>query len=390
MLTGLRLASAATALAVAACAPVPVDSEGSLDQQAPVEIAAPDPALPTGPSSTLLETPEAAAKFLNRASFGASMAEVNALVGRDAADWLTEQFAVPAKDYTPEVEIAEAQGKGFKPHTSVFWDKAINGADQLRQRMVFALSQIVVAADESTNDSFQVAFYIDVLQKHAFGNYRELLEDVTYTPHMGLYLTYLKNRAGDPATGRIPDENYAREIMQLFTIGLVELNLDGSPKLDGDGQLIETYDNDDISGLARVFTGLSYPNRWANPGPDLIGARDFMVVYPQNHSTLEKSFLGFTIPANTPGEMSIDMALDRLFSHPNVAPFISKQLIQRFTASSPAPDYIERVATAFEAGLFKADNGTVFGTGQRGDLKATIAAVLLDKSLYQESEQKPP
>ncbi len=266
---------------------------------------------------------------------------------------------------------------------TLYWDHIVGADDQLRQRMAFALSQILVYSDAADSDQPMRAHYQDILIRNAFGNYRELLEEVTYSSAMGEWLTYRGNRKGDPRRGRMPDENYAREILQLFSIGLIELNLDGTPRLDAQGQQIETYTNADIEGLARVFTGLSWAGGEFFREPQ-DGNIQPMEMYPEQHSELEKAFLGTTIPAGTSGEESIDRALDTIFNHPNVAPFISRQLIQRFTQSDPSPQYIENVARAFEAGSFTAQGGRQFGNGQRGDLQATLAAVLLEPTIFAE------
>lgn len=318
------------------------------------------------------------------------MTDINALVSRDATQWLQSEFSKPATGYLNPLlqRVANGEDLPFAAASPMFWDAMIAGDDQLRQRMVFALSQILVVSDADL-PTLTSAHYMDILTRNAFGNYRDLLEEVTYSPAMGIYLTYLYNRKGDPRTGRMPDENYARELMQLFAIGLVELNMDGTIKTNGTGQAIETYDNEDIVGLAKVFTGFA-------PKGDTFWEKDDdawyvpMQMYDEQHSELEKTFLGLTIPAETGGEDSVDQALDHIFNHPNVAPFISRQLIQRFTASSPAPAYVERVATAFEAGRYQADNGAVFGAGERGDLRATLAAVLLDETVIGENAGTNP
>lgn len=277
-----------------------------------------------------------------------------------------------------------------------FWTNAIAGSDQVRQRMAFALSQIMVISNSGgellADTPPAVGYYQDILTSHALGNYRDLLGAVTYSPAMGYYLTYLGNRKGDPTTGRVPDENYAREIMQLFTIGLVELNMDGTEKTDANGNAIETYTNDDITGLARVFTGLAVEcfdfdeTVSCDDVSEQESGEEFedtlytspMKMFESQHSTLEKSFLGTTIPAGTGGTESITMALDTIFNHPNVPPFVSRQLIQRFVTSHPSPAYIERVAMAFAAGSYTLPSGSVVGDGRRGDLQATIAAILFD------------
>jgi uncharacterized protein (DUF1800 family) len=223
---------------------------------------------------------------------------------------------------------------------------------------------------------------MDVLDRNAFGNYRTLIEDVTYSPSMAQFLTYLNNRNEDPSINRVPDENYARELMQLFTIGLVELNRDGTTRLDGAGQPIETYDNADITGLAKVFTGLSWDDGEFGgrfPSSDRpVAAYSPLAIFPEHHSTSEKSFLNVSIPANTDAATSIDRALDALFTHPNAAPFLARQLIQRFVTSNPSPAYVSHVAAAFETGWFRLPDGSTVGGQVRGDLTATLAAVLFD------------
>jgi uncharacterized protein (DUF1800 family) len=268
-----------------------------------------------------------------------------------------------------------------------FWRQAVLAPDQLRQRVAFALSQITVisAADTALADSpHTISSYLDVLADNAFGNYRDILQAVSTHPAMGQYLTALRNR-GDG--GRTPDENYAREVMQLFSIGLFELNMDGTMR-QVNGAPVETYDMDDIRGLARVFTGWS----WGNQGtPDPSNGRFSgnpadplrrvipMQFYPQYHSPEAKVFLTANIAAGTDGVQALGTALDTLFAHPNVAPFIGRQLIQRMVTSNPSPQYVERVATAFASGRFAAAGGNyTVGSGRRGDLKATVAAVLLD------------
>lgn len=337
----------------------------------------------TDPASKI-NTDLEATRFLARATFGGSKSEITALTGQDAADWVANEFAKSVSLTLPTLLAQPRDSEGRLPSrriNTLYWDHIISADDQLRQRMAFALSQILVYSDAADSDQPMRGFYQDILIRNAFGNFRDLLEDVTYSPAMGEWLTYRGNRKGDPNKGRMPDENYAREVLQLFSIGLVELNMDGSAKLDGQGQQIETYSNQDIEGLARVFTGLSWAGGefWKEPQDGGIRA---MEMYPEQHSELEKVFLGTTIPAGTSGDESIQIALDAIFEHPNVAPFMARQLIQRFTQSNPSPAYIENVATAFETGRFTAEGGRRFGTGQRGDLQATLAAVLLEPTLF--------
>lgn len=340
----------------------------------------PPPAPATKPY-TNLETREEAARFLLQAGFGGTDAQIDALVGTDAADWIVNEMRKPATLTLPQMQARYGTRQDTdQNHSRMMWQTLLTADDQLRQRMMFALSQIFVISTNSFSDrGFMTAHYADILSDQAFGNYRSVLEEVTYSPAMSRYLTYYRNRKGDERSGRMPDENYAREVLQLFSIGLTELGLDGTPKA-GD---FETYDNEDIIGLARVFTGLSGEGSSFKSRDHI---EDWSIqrlkMFDEEHSELEKTFLGVTIPENTKGDESIQIALDAIANHPNVAPFISRQLIQRFTASSPSPDYVRRVAEVFEAGRYRAPNGQDFGVGDRGNLQAVIAAILLDESVH--------
>ena len=351
-----------------------------------------DPATPPGPVTvTASLTEDEASRFLTQASFGPTQEEIDGLVGEDPSSWISEQLDAPASFFSPRVVAQEITTGEVERDaaTLLFWENAAGGEDQLRQRMVFALSQILVVSDgpgsDLTNQQLALSHYMDILSQNAFGNYRDILEQITYSPAMSIYLTYLRNRPADPNSGRVPDENYARELMQLFTIGLVELGPDGQPAPGN----VETYDNDDIIGLAKVFTGLGLKGGFRRQDADDDALYSDLVAYPEEHSTDEKSFLGFTIPANTGPEQSIDMALDHIFAHPNVGPFVSRQLIQRFVTSAPSGAYVQRVAAAFDAGSFTMANGETVGDGRRGDLSATIAAILLDPEARQDPASAP-
>ncbi len=348
----------------------------------------------TGTASAAFSTPQTTARFLTQATFGPTNEGITQLTGASAEDWLFNQFAATASLSLPYTLANIPSGnidfnvpfEARQLPTFAFWINSITGQDQLRQRMAFALSQIFVLSHaEGTGLEMipeAVAYYQDILIANAFGNYRDILEEVTYSRAMAEYLTYYENQKGDPTTGRVPDENYAREILQLFSIGLVRLNPDGTPVTDSSNNPIETYTNQDITGLARVFTGLSadgggFFDDYFNIGRDALYRR--LRAYPSQHSDLEKTFLGQTIAAGTGPEESISQALDIIFNHPNVAPFVARQLIQRFVTSDPEPAYVGRVSNAFATGTYTLPDGRVAGDGRRGSLQATIAAVLFDE-----------
>jgi len=364
----------------------------------------PPPPPPGGQVSKAFSTEISTAQFLSRATFGATKAQVDELANTEVSDWLIAEFNKQPTLYRERITAMLAalpQGDNLFADsvTNLYLDEAIVGNDQLRQRMVLALSEILVTSSDGMLNSYPqtMAYYVDILSENSFGNYRDLLQDITYSPGMAFYLTYMRNEKGDMNTGRVPDENYAREILQLFSIGLIELEMDGTPKTNGQGQQIDTYDNSDITGLAKVFTGFglrdsnfrSLYRGCSNRRRDCPRVYQPLQLFDEYHSELEKTFLDLTIPANTNGTDSINMALDEIFNHPNVAPFVSRQLIQRFVTSHPKPEYVRRVATAFENGRFTLPNGTVVGTGQRGDLKATLAAVLLDVNALRDPASAP-
>jgi len=330
-----------------------------------------------------------AARFLTQATFGPTDADVDRVMAIGYGAWIDEQFAKPQGSQRATWEATDAAVKAITPTGSAgqdgtlnaFWKAAITGDDQLRLRTVFALSQIfVISMQDGTvgENPRAVSAYVDMLGAQAFGNYRELLQSVSLHPMMGTYLTSIRNQKADPRTGRVPDENYGREVMQLMSIGLHQLNADGSEQLSG-GNPVDTYTQSDIGGMAKVFTGWSWncPD-WpdnscffsgsanGNANPD----RSFATMqgYPQFHSIDEKKFLGVTIAPQTKGDpdASLKTAMDTLAGHANVGPFIGKQLIQRFVTSNPSPQYVAAVAAAF--------NGS---GGVRGDMKATIKAMLM-------------
>ena len=369
-------------------------SPSATNTPSPNPAPAPTPAPPPEPTPEPLSRDEAV-RFLSQASFGPDEASIDELLDVGLESWLLAEFEKPASLYLERVLAGFPEDGRFYDErgmplpeilflaSDAFWQTSIEAPDQLRQRMAYALSQILVVSSDSNlfRVPQTVAHYMDVLTSGAFGNYRELLENVTYSPAMAVYLTYLRNVKADPRSGRVPDENYARELLQLFTIGLVELGPDGTPVTGPGGEQVELYTNEDITGLARVFTGLSFDGAGFTAPLVRLPLQAFyspLEMFDEFHSTLPKEFLGTRIPADTPGEESIDLALDAIFAHPNLGPFIGRQLIQRFVTSAPSPAYVQRVAAAFDSGRFTLPSGATAGEGRRGDLKAVIAAVLFD------------
>lgn len=303
-------------------------------------------------------------------TFGASYSQIQSVATQSYDDWFAAQQAMSV---THELPLVAQWNSDRQP---AWWTVAVTAPDQLRQRMAFALSEILVVSDTNADLQFQgqaLANYYDLLADNALGNYRTLLDVVSHSPVMGHYLTFFKNQAPNATTGVHADENYAREIMQLFTVGLWKLNADGSRALDGSGNPISTYSQADVTALSRAFTGwASAPqngqtgnNAWQYSN-DLM---DPLVCYANYHDTSAKTIIGSSvIPAGGTCQSDMEAALDTLFNHPNVGPFISKQLIQKLVTSNPSPAYIARVSAVF------ANNGK----GVRGDLAAVAKAILTD------------
>ena len=332
-----------------------------------------------------------ASAFLARATFGPTMEEIQALSeSGDLEGWLEEQFNKPPSLHLGWMQAhtnasTEAWDNGLPDidyaQEDAWWVNSIDGEDQLRQRVAFALSEIFVVSRNSSLIGFAdgLAHYYDVLLENAFGNFRTLLEAVAKSPMMGSYLSYLGNAKA--SGGRHPDENFAREVMQLFTIGLYELNQDGTYKIR-DGKRIPTYSQKDIMELARVFTGWTSDNGVfpaAGGFPTLHSRIAEMVTDESEHDTGSKHVLGHLIPAGQSTRQDMDSALDILFNHENTGPFIARRLIQRLVTSNPSPQYVGRVAAAFS------DNGS----GVRGDMKAVIKAILLDPEALQGASTRP-
>jgi len=353
----------------------------------------------SGPAPIPGPTEAEAGRLLAQGTFGATEASIEAVRAGTAESWIRAQINTPPPSVSHQayLDARLAELRVTSPNATLsydhfvesWWLASVTGPDQLRERVAFAYSQIfVISLASDVVDPRGAGAYYDMLTANAFGNYRDLLEKVTLNPMMGRYLTYLGNMKEDAAGTRTPDENYAREVMQLMTLGLYQLNLDGTPKTDLNGKPLASYSPADISGLAKVFTGWS----WYSPAPSastFVGGNPDpdskvrqMIIYPQYHSTSQKAFLGATIPASAtvdgPGDLKI--ALDTLFNHPNTGPFVSRQLIQRLVTSNPSPAYVQRVAGVFNNN----------GAGVRGDMGAVVTAILMDPEARNATSAEDP
>ena len=332
----------------------------------------------------------ATSRFLGQSTLGANYETIMSVAQKGEEKWLEEQFALQPEflleDYVQELtrwaadsiltqggDVTRIEPQRYYWHFG-WWKYVMTTQDLLRSRVALALSEIMVISElpQLREVPLSLANYYDMLMRNSFGNFRDLLEDVTFHPAMGVYLTHMNNPKSDITINRFPDENYAREVMQLFTIGLYELNSDGSRKLDG-VNFIPTYDNEDIQEFAKIFTGMTWGDNFLfgrNPTREESYTVP-MQMYNFWHEPGPKTLLnGKLVPDRNPvdGLADVKDALDNLFNHPNVGPFIGKLLIQRLVKSNPSPEYIGRVTAAFD------DNGQ----GVRGDMKAFLKAILLD------------
>lgn len=313
-------------------------------------------------------SPNDAFRFLQQSTFGPTMDSIENTSRSGANSWINEQMQLPTQFLSDG--LRNANNTRWNEYINVWLRHGLQAEDQLRQRVAFALSQIfVVSADDGLGDEqFGLANYYDILLRHSFGNYRDLLEEITLNPIMGEYLSMKGNRKPEPEQNIQPDENYAREVLQLFSIGQVMLNSDGSTMRDDEGDAIPAYDQSTIENFARVFTGWHFANaehyQWPK-NSDYISA---MVAWEEYHDTDSKTLLlGETAPGGLNAQADLDLALDNIFNHPNVAPFISKQLIQRLITSNPSAQYVSDVAAVFNRNQ----------AGERGSLASTVKAILM-------------
>lgn len=410
-----------------ASAPAQVTANQSLTTQKTVVIPLGDDFVVIG--SGLKNRANAAARALRQSTFGYNRDAIVRLMNQGFPAWIEEQFAKPAISHLATVRADPVRiTSPWDVIMPSIWKQYFEGEDQLRQRVSFALSQIfVISLNNNTigDAPCGAAAYLDILNAQAFGNVRTLLRDVTLNAAMGEYLSMKESAKGDPVLQTQPDENYARELMQLFSIGLWMLNSDGTPALDGNGQPIPTYSEDTVKNFARVLSGWTFagqdqsnPSRWLSPDlwdadPNIrankactawsLPMAPWLEVFKSvdnkrfisgpAHDTGPKTLLTYpgapysTIPEYHYGDSladyvrgSLEKAIDNVFNHPNVGPFLSRQLIQRLVTSNPSPAYLERVVQKFN------DNGA----GVRGDMKAILRAILLDPEARSSSTAKQP
>jgi uncharacterized protein (DUF1800 family) len=373
----------------------PADDEGAVPTPAPLvrpKVVAPEEYRAGGEEQGRLLSPFAgdSIRFLEQATFGPNNEAELHLRRVGIRRWIEEQttqkfdingnprystIPYPTLPLQPSIIPSTCNAACIRDNYSMYklqnwmFQEALYSDDQqLRRRVAWALSQILVVSGRDTQQASHMLAYLKVIDRNAFGNFRDLLYEITLNPAMGNYLDMVRS------TRTSPNENYAREILQLFSVGLNMLKKDGTPKLDGQGNRIPTYDQNTINNFTKVFTGWNFCNNGCTSSvPGLLNYIDPMIVDPALHDTTQKSLLNYpgaipTIPAGLTPDEDLNLALDNIFYHPNVAPFISKALIQQLITSNPSPAYIERVATVFENN----------GQGVRGDLRAVVTAILLD------------
>ena len=333
-----------------------------------------------------LPNENAASRFLSQASLGYDYSDITSVTQTGIEAWIENQLNTP-RQFTLESKIRQyhqmvkdstntpTSGAGNRLWDYAWWQYLMTSPDDLRQRVALALSEMLVISENSafSNNAYAMGVYYDKLMNHSFGNYRHLLRDITFNPAMGTYLTYLNNPKANPALNQFPDENYSRELMQLFTIGTVMLNNDGTTILDNNGLPVPSYDNEDIIEFSKIFTGLTWADRtqWNRSALNDTSYIADMVMWNTWHEPGVKNLLnGYVVPNRNPvdGVADISDALDNLFNHQNTPPFVCRFLIQRLVTSNPSPAFINRVVNIF------INNGQ----GTRGDLAAVVKAILLD------------
>jgi len=347
----------------------------------------PNPLADTTEMSVEKAAADTASRFLSQATLGADYPLITHVASLGEEVWLESQFnqpigyLYPYTHYLTELNLGDSEifGSSAKWHMHAWWTQVMTSPDLVRQRVALALNEIFVISqnvEEIGETPYMVSAYYDLLLESSFGNFRDLLKGISLNSAMAIYLSHLNNAKADESKGTFPDENFAREVMQLFTIGLFELNQDGTRKKDVDGNELPTYGQNEIREFAKIFTGLSYDSPHGF-GFSHLSDEDYdpeynlkpLKMFDQYHSLGEKHLLnGMIIPSGQSAMQDFEQAIDNLFNHLNVGPFIGKQLIQRLVKSNPSPAYIARVSAAF--------NGEIDGV--RGDMKAVVRAILLD------------
>ncbi len=351
-----------------------VEDVSRLDTEGPLT---PSP----GPSAPASRTD--AVRFLNQATFGASKPTIDELMGLDYSTWIDQQLALEPSLTEPFL-VADGRGSLQTLRHYVWWTNAVEGEDQLRQRLAFAWSEIFVVSDNDytlSNAQFAMCHFYDMLAVGSTGNFRDLLEQVTLHPVMGIYLSMVRNERADPERSIRPDENFARELMQLFTTGLHELTPDGRVVIEN-GEPVPAYDQSTVEEFAKLWTGWNFADadEWVSNDMTPYDKRLTMVAWEEFHETEEKRLLnGTVVPSGQTSAVDMSAALDNVFVHPNVGPFISRLLIQRLVTSNPTPSYVGRIAAVFD------DDGT----GERGNLAAVTKALLLDSEARLGHETMP-
>src|SRR5580698_1889749 len=326
-----------------------------------------------GQSTSQQMSASAAARFLDQATWGPTPGSIAQLQQMGMGNWLNAQFALNTSNIPdqPQLDSTGEPNRDMHPVQAAFFQNTVTGQDQLRQRVAFALNQMWVVSFTRVPIAYAFPPYWRIFRDHAFGNYRDLIQAVTLSPAMGRYLNVANNNKANPAKNTSANENYARELMQLFTLGLTQLNPNGTPLLDQNNNPIPTYDQDVVTNMAKVLTGWTYPTapgaRQKNNNPEYFFGQMFAV--ESEHDTTAKTiFSNITIPAGQTAELDLNSLLDALMAQPTMAPFVSEQLIQHLVTSNPSPQYIARVSSVFHND----------GNGVTGDLQAVITAILTD------------
>ena len=314
-------------------------------------------------------TPRAAARFLEQATWGPTSGAITHLASEGIENWLTEQFEMTPSEL-PDQPILQSDGtsnNNLTPVQAAFFAHAVNGRDQLRQRVAFILSQMLVVSQVSVHPAYAFPPYWRIFQTNAFGNYRDILKAITLSPAMGFYLNVANNNKANAAKGTAANENYARELMQLFALGLDVLNPDGTPALDANKNPIPTFNQAVVTNMAKVMTGWTYPTEpgaTAKTNNPVYYFGQMFAVESEHDTTAKTIFDNIALPAGQTAEQDLDAVLDAMMQQPTMAPFVSKQLIQHLVTSNPSPAYVQRISQIF--------------TDTKGDMKAVITSILTD------------